>query len=497
MANYSHNANDLTPLMTANNAPSPSVVSDDASSALVYTVFDHSVGAVFNTSGVPGWVKFDLGSAGAAETYTISYDTGDGYLSSQFPTAWTLQGSNNDSAWDTLDTRSGQTLTAGMNTYSVSSPGSYRYYKINITAVDGGECVSLGELEYIEAEPGPEIDGNIQIIPRLSGRIMEGNMGDIDAKLTIPVFIRGTIDSPICTGDCAVTLPMLTFVGTGDDEALGIAYLNVPFLTLVADGYLSAIGDGVPQMPRLFLTATGAGENVGAALINLPRLTLSTESAVQPEGNLSVTLPMMTLTSSILSGVTGSLDRNLPFFEISATGILSIEGTASITLPLLTLDSTSLVSDYLNMVLNLKNRALTLYDNYDFNSMCTFNGKSFGATSTNIYELDTGNTDDGESIHWNFRTGNLDLHQKEKKRLKQAWFSYKSNGDLMVTVILTDGTEYEYELTGYGVNEDGVRVKFGKGIKDKYIALDVSDIDGSTIKLDVLKLHLEKIGAMR
>jgi hypothetical protein len=89
------------------------------------------------------------------------------------------------------------------------------------------------------------------------------------------------------------------------------------------------------------------------------------------------------------------------------------------------------------------------------------------------------------------------MEQKFRKRLIQAWLSYKSNGDLMVTVIQPDGMEFEYPVDGLGVTEDGVRVKFGKGIHSKYLALDIKNQDGSTITLDALKLHLDKINKER
>jgi hypothetical protein len=149
------------------------------------------------------------------------------------------------------------------------------------------------------------------------------------------------------------------------------------------------------------------------------------------------------------------------------------------------------------MVMNLKNRALTLYDNYDFNSMCRFNDKHFGATKTGIFDLDTGTTDAGTLISWNAKTGYLDLEQKVKKKAKQAWLSYKSSGDIMLTVIQPNGEEYEYTLDGYDTTENGLRVKFGKGIRSKYIALDIKSIDGSSITLDTLKLHLEKLSLNR
>jgi hypothetical protein len=103
----------------------------------------------------------------------------------------------------------------------------------------------------------------------------------------------------------------------------------------------------------------------------------------------------------------------------------------------------------------------------------------------------------GALIDWNFRTGYLDLEQKAKKKLKQAWLSYKTNGDLILTVVQPDGESFEYHLEGIDTTEAGVRVKFGKGLRSKYVALDVKNLDGSTITLDAIKLVLEKTSKPR
>jgi hypothetical protein len=49
-------------------------------------------------------------------------------------TAWTLYGSNDNSTWTTLDNRSGITSNNAANTYNytIGSPASYRYYKMDI-----------------------------------------------------------------------------------------------------------------------------------------------------------------------------------------------------------------------------------------------------------------------------------------------------------------------------------------------------------------------------
>jgi hypothetical protein len=294
-----------------------------------------------------------------------------------------------------------------------------------------------------------------------------------------------------------VTVPALTISGEGIDSELGDASNSIPIFTLDSEGIMGDLGDGSFKIPSLLVSGEGLIGILGNALLTLPRLTLQVEDYASSIGNMSANVPMFTLSAKALRGATGSLDQDIPPIELSSTGILSIEGTASVTIPSLSLSVSLVLQSYLNMVMNIKNYALTLYDNYDFNSLCRFNGKNLGATSTKIYDLDSGTTDEGTFIDWNFRTGYLDLHQKVKKGLKQAWVSYKSDGDLIITAIQPNGTEYEYPMDSIDTTEEGIRVKFGKGIKSKYIALDVSNVDGSSITLDTMKLLFEKTAKER
>lgn len=102
-------------------------------------------GAIGNTSAdswsanaaVPAWVKSDLGTAKTVTTYRVIARTSTGATSC--PSAWTLEGSNDNSAWTTLDTQSGLTWSSGQErVFTAASPGSYRYYRLSITAAQAG-----------------------------------------------------------------------------------------------------------------------------------------------------------------------------------------------------------------------------------------------------------------------------------------------------------------------------------------------------------------------
>jgi hypothetical protein len=275
------------------------------------------------------------------------------------------------------------------------------------------------------------------------------------------------------------------------EEAPGIA-VTLPALSFTATGYDSATGVLTLTLPSQTFSGIGSDASYGTLSVTLPALTTLFSAAVNETGTLSIALPALTATLSGERGVVGELTITLPALNWAASLYSSVEGTLAVSIPIFSPLFLSAPQDYHSLVLNLKNYALTEFDNYDFNSLCRFNGKSYGASSTKIYELDSGETDNGTLVDWNMKTPYLDLDQKFKNKLGYAWIGYKSNGNIVVTACLPDGTEYEYPLEGVEITESGIKVKFGKGIRSKYLALELQSVDGSTMTLDAIRLPLEK-----
>jgi hypothetical protein len=341
------------------------------------------------------------------------------------------------------------------------------------------------------------LSGNLVVAPTISGNI--ANETTLSASLAIAIGLDSTITIPKdfqCEG-ANITLPALSLYGEGFDTVEANASFTLPSLILTATGVASVNGIGTVKIPLLVVSAEGSLSLIGEANLTLPSLVFSAQGLIEESGNLSISLPSLEISAAGIFGVSGTLEQTLPVFSISATGLISVNGTANISLPIFTISASESLTDYLNMVMNIRNKALTLYNNYNFNSMCQFNGKSFGATETAIHDLDNGTTDNNTNIEWNFKTGYLDLHQGVKKKLIQAWFSYKSDGDLILSVICADGEEYEYSLEGINITEEGLRVKVGKGIRKNYVALNVKNVSGSSIVLDTIALNFEKLGKIR
>lgn len=92
----------------------------------------------------PAIITYDLGAGNerAAVAYSIQ---ASGY---GIPTAWTFQGSNNNTDWTTLDTRTTQTFTAQQTRFfsNFTNGTAYRYYRWNITACNTTD-LCIAEIE--------------------------------------------------------------------------------------------------------------------------------------------------------------------------------------------------------------------------------------------------------------------------------------------------------------------------------------------------------------
>jgi len=144
---------DIIPDMTGASTPSGTVsASQEYSTGYAWKAMDNDSGTHWQTATAPPeWLKYDFGS-GNEKTIT-RYTLLDSSDTRYYPEDWTLQGSNNDSDWDVLDTQTGEN-TSTKQTYTFSNSTSYRYYKLNVTKANGGAGdIMVDEIEMMESIP--------------------------------------------------------------------------------------------------------------------------------------------------------------------------------------------------------------------------------------------------------------------------------------------------------------------------------------------------------
>jgi len=153
---YDNGSLDFAPhIMFAASNPYPfaaSASSEVSSSFAAWHAFDGSIGVagywLGSNSGVD-WLKLDtgLGDTFLLDNYTIQVNSLGEPL--RAPKDWTMEGSNDNSSWTTVDTRTNQTAwgtSEARNYRCATRTTAYRYFRVNISANNGDTDTQIAEL---------------------------------------------------------------------------------------------------------------------------------------------------------------------------------------------------------------------------------------------------------------------------------------------------------------------------------------------------------------
>jgi PKD repeat protein len=145
----------FVPVMTSNTAPSPntSTARSEYPGYEAWHAFDgDKVGSGFwNSLGSPyQWVQIYTPTGHIAANYTVwPLMSSENYR----PETWTFEGSNDNSTFTVLDTRSGITNwgTSNPQSFEFTNANSYTYYRMNVTTSSGtATYVCIQELQIYE-----------------------------------------------------------------------------------------------------------------------------------------------------------------------------------------------------------------------------------------------------------------------------------------------------------------------------------------------------------
>jgi hypothetical protein len=136
------------PSMTSATAPSGVASASESYYTLPawYAFSQEQGGWVSNGSALPQYLQYQFDSAKTITSYQITPWSVDNFPSYS-PTAWVLKGSNDGSSWTDLDTRSFSAwVISSPQAFDVTSPGSYAYYRLHITANGGNAYTGVHAL---------------------------------------------------------------------------------------------------------------------------------------------------------------------------------------------------------------------------------------------------------------------------------------------------------------------------------------------------------------
>jgi len=333
---------------------------------------------------------------------------------------------------------------------------------------------------------------------------IDGRLSDVEilGSASFPsITIYSDIKTAVISG--RMTMPLVSLTGRIPSgwEHLTLSE-SIPAFT--CSGYSGANADN--EIPSLTIYSIGLSGIVGHAELTLYLPTLSTTASSPFQGNFDVGIPSITITATGYLGVLGSLDKPIPALQIEANSFVNCLANLSRSIPAVTLSATSnwmgtnyatltlpsitidartsgLIAEIITLAMNTKNFGLSQYSSYNYNSLCMFNGHFIGAKSSGVYELE-GSNDAGNAILWKLRLPKLNL---EDSKLREIYIYGTLNGDTKAVVETPEGERYEYDAEPVSENDDRIRIKVGKGIRSKYLVLELFNEDNFSITIDKIQ----------
>ncbi len=328
--------------------PSPSATQSGAVAAL----FDNKGQNSYSTSHRVllnlGNNNQNLGNNNQKLSFRVDYDFGDGNAKAmntykiwaawreRAPKAWTLYGSNNDSAygassdvdWVVIDSHSGETswtqgssnITPEDRTYFCGNSTAYRYYRLKVTErVGSNNYFELVQLEYFSAPPGElhlnvasgsvawpssiTFSGNVKVVKEGEGKLAAtGDLNIYDGTLVIKsgaVTVGGIMRIGYASGKTAAveidggTLTLNYNGNSGSalvvgDKGMGTLTVNDGTVTVTSKDAYFAWNEGASGTINLnggtLVTRRLLTNNGSSRTLNFNGGTLKANSAVQLYG---------------------------------------------------------------------------------------------------------------------------------------------------------------------------------------------------------------------
>jgi len=324
-------------------------------------------------------------------------------------------------------------------------------------------------------------DNEITALNWSSGSLTKSTLGSSWTGLNNPAY-----DQTGAIGDG--TIPAITLSASGD------AYFkqSIPAITISASGDLDKVGRLDKSIPAIVIEATAAIAGYGSLDSSIPAITCAATGTLSPVASLERQIPAIQLTAAGIAGRVGSLEKSIGAITLAASAYHQVVGTLEKSIPAITLSAVG-NSTIIALCLNTYNMALTKYTNFGFNSLCVFKGETLAAKAGGIYKL-TGNTDDGEEIPWRLRVGAVDTINN---RVTHVWLSGDISDDLTLTAETSDGSQYEYLVQSISEYNDETRVKVGKGLRSRYVTLELVPKTDAVLKLAKMNVFADALEKKR
>lgn len=303
------------------------------------------------------------------------------------------------------------------------------------------------------------------ILPSITAQAQAG----ANASIALPPISAEMSATFTGFAEVSAALPSIEVEMSGTTAAVGSAEVSLPVFDVV--GYSGSVCSVTIGPITAVATATAGG--VASAAVTLPLFEIEADATAQNYGSANIVLPALQSSPYGLAWLT------LPGFKLTAIGTATITAT------------------YEAYAVNLKHSdpdavdETTRYTNFPFTHVVRYKNSYYGANSTGLYLLE-GTTDDGAAIPFDVKTAMTDFKSSMKKTLASAYFSGRFGPASTITLTAGEGTPVAYSFsTPRGQAAQNHRQVFGKGLKERYYALEVAGT--GTLELDGIEMDVAKL----
>lgn len=314
----------------------------------------------------------------------------------------------------------------------------------------------------------------------------------VSDSLTLLAKVAGTITDSVVARDYVAAIFMALLEDEAEFEATELP--NLRLIIMVAD-QLMMEDAGISHLSALVTVA--AAFLIGDAVVAGRDLTLDDELRFLVDDELEAKLKAVVelldeleMEAELVPSLSllAMLD-DMVQLEGTPLGLLSllaeIMDEVTFTVRLNTPDGDT----FIGYAMNIRNGAVTEYDNYPFNSFAVVGGRPYGASAEGVFRLE-GDDDAGDPIAALVRTGILNFESLTK--VPNGWIMLKSDGEMMMKTVVMDGGQKKENWYKMKARPEGEPVEsrfdIAKGLTGTYWQWELANMDGAYFELDVVKV---------
>lgn len=432
------------------------------------------------------YIDFDIPFRGRPSQYSLTFAG----TSANKACGWALL-EYVDGSWVLSDVQAGATMPSGP--YPVGNPslgsGISPAWSAYVYEQQGGSLPCISEIDWLDEDDVSIVGGGAGLHASSPGNITDSNLATVAAG-------DGTAERYNTFGAIFTTrVTPRKLVMTSPGPTSGHSTSEAPKSFIVQ--YLQLDTETPQWFSAASFTAIAAwtaGESRTFDLGDItPNQAASWTDAMVLGDTYSVReFARMILTDALAIGesLAGLLSASLVLSDILlVNGVMALGERIGLLLQdsLLFLSRIGSETDSGAWVVNLNTGAVWRYTNYGAQSFATIGDTVYAAIGNSIYELD-GDTDDGTEIEMCAAIGRQDFGTSLMKGDFEAYLGVATTASMALRVT-ANGETFVYEANGTNEWMENLRCKFGKGLKSRYVEIEVVSRDPALLDLDSVELR--------